>query len=203
MSSEFDVITNDNNLTIGNVLTYGDIYKAEVASLAIKLSILDATSILAITDTLAGQQKFNPENFKTVSHMCSKGNFNLAIIANSDLRVHFSPTSGPLILVYKKAGEMPLLSPLKTDINADPEEIDTLQSLYEQGGFRDMVAQATYKIPDLDNFYTSPKPYIGFPLPKIDIIGTFKFSQQKKYIYVITKIQLPNNDGFMQVIAYK
>lgn len=163
---------------------------------------MDANSIIAITDTLSGKQKFNPTNFTTVSDICSKENFNLAIIANSDLRVHFSPTSGPLILVYKKAGEMPFLTPLKTDINADPEEIDTLQSIYEQGGFRDMLAQATNKISGLDNFYTSPTPYIGFPLPKLDIIGTFKFSQSKKYIYATTKIQLPN-DGFMQVIAYK
>lgn len=65
-----------------------------------------------------------------------------------------------------------------------------------------MIAQATNKIPELENFYTSPKPYIGFPLPKLDIIGTFNFSQSKKYIYVTTKIQLPN-DGFMEIIAYK
>jgi len=196
------IATNPGDVTIGHILNTGSLYNTEVASLAIKLSILDASSILAITNTLAGKQKFNPKNFTAVSEVCSKGNFNIAILANGDLRVLFSSTSGPLILVYKKAGEMPELTPLKTDIKADPEEIDSLQSLYAQGGFRDMIAQATYPVSKLVNnsFYTSNGPYIGYPLPKLDMLGTFKFSESKEYIYVTTKIPVEN--GFMQIIAY-
>jgi hypothetical protein len=199
------IATNPGDVTIGHILNTGSLYNTEVASLAIKLSILDASSILAITNTLAGKQKFNPKNFTAVSEVCSKGNFNIAILANGDLRVIFSPTSGPLILVYKKAGEMPELTPLKTDIKADPEEIDSLQSLYAEGGFRDMIAQATYPVSNLVNnvnnsFYTSNGPYIGYPLPKLDMLGTFKFSESKEYIYVTTKIPVEN--GFMQIIAY-
>ena len=199
------IAINPGDVTIGHILNTGSLYNTEVASLAIKLSILDASSILAITNTLAGKQKFNPKNFTAVSDVCSKGKFYIAIIANGDLRVLFSPTSGPLILVYKKAGELPELSPLKTDISADPEEIDSLQSLYAQGGFRDMIAQATYPVSKLVNnvnnsFYTSNGPYIGYPLPKLDMLGTFKFSESKEYIYVTTKILVEN--GFMQIIAY-
>jgi len=196
------IATNPGDVTIGHILNTGSLYNTEVASLAIKLSILDASSILAITNTLAGKQKFNPKNFTAVSEVCSKGNFNIAILANGDLRVLFSSTSGPLILVYKKAGEMPELTPLKTDIKADPEEIDSLQSLYAQGGFRDMIAQATNLVNNVNNsFYTSNGPYIGYPLPKLDMLGTFKFSKSKEYILVTTKIQVEN--GFMQIIAFK
>jgi len=196
------IATNPGDVTIGHILNTGSLYNTEVASLAIKLSILDASSILAITNTLAGKQKFNPKNFTAVSEVCSKGNFNIAILANGDLRVLFSSTSGPLILVYKKAGEMPELTPLKTDKKADPEEIDSLQSLYAQGGFRDMIAQATNLVNNVNNsFYTSNGPYIGYPLPKLDMLGTFKFSKSKEYILVTTKIQVEN--GFMQIIAFK
>jgi len=196
------IATNPGDVTIGHILNTGSLYNTEVASLAIKLSILDASSILAITNTLAGKQKFNPKNFTAVSEVCSKGNFNIAILANGDLRVLFSSTSGPLILVYKKAGEMPELTPLKTDIKADPEEIDSLQSLYAQGGFRDMIAQASNLVNNVNNsFYTSNGPYIGYPLPKLDMLGTFKFSKSKEYILVTTKIQVEN--GFMQIIAFK
>jgi hypothetical protein len=198
--------TNLGDLTIGHILNSGILYNTEVKILAEKLLILDARLILAITNTLVGKQKFNPQNFTAVSDVCSKGNFNIAILVNGDLRVHFSPTSGPLILVYKKAGEMPELSPLKTDIKPDPLEIDSLQSLYEQGGFRDMIAQATNPVSKLVNninnsFYTCPKPYLGIPLPKLDVLGTFKFSKSKEYILVTSKIQVEN--GFMQIIAYK
>jgi len=195
------IATNPGDVTIGHILNTGSLYNTEVKILAEKLSILDASSILAITNTLAGKQKFNPKNFTAVSEVCSKGNFNIAILANGDLRVLFSSTSGPLILVYKKAGEMPELTPLKTDIKADPEEIDSLQSLYAQGGFRDMIAQASNLVNNVNNsFYTSNGPYIGYPLPKLDMLGTFKFSESKEYIYVTTKIQV--EDGFMQIIAY-
>jgi len=200
------IVIDPRDVTIGHILNTGSLYNTEVASLAINLSILDASSILAITNTLVGKQKFNPQNFTAVSDVCSKGNFNIAILVNGDLRVHFSPTSGPLILVYKKAGEMPELSPLKTDIKPDPLELDSLQSLYEQGGFRDMIAQATNPVSKLVNninnsFYTCPKPYLGIPLPKLDVLGTFKFSKSKEYILVTTKIPVEN--GFMQIIAYK
>ena len=203
-----DTSTNPEDVTIGQILNSGFLYNAEVKILAEKLSILDASSILSITNTLAGNQKFNPKNFTAVSEVCSKGNFNIAILANGDLRVLFSSISGPLILVYKKAGEMPELTPLKTDIKADPQEIDSLESLYAQGGFRDMIAQATYPVSNLVNngnnsFYTSKGPYIGYPLPELDVLGTFKFSKSKEYILVTTKIPVGNNNGFMQMIAFK